>query len=86
MSYNCYLWLFPTVPWFGLQCVIVVYPDHTHLPFSPAAYAKIAATLLLLISLPTSNHMIGDSFLQLVCDLSATDHRSIWDRYTTSSE
>ena len=24
------LWLFLTVPWVGLQCVIVVYPDHTH--------------------------------------------------------
>ena len=27
------LWLFLTVPWVGLQCVIVVFPDHTHLPF-----------------------------------------------------
>ena len=27
------LWLFLTVPWLGLQCVIVVFPDHTHLPF-----------------------------------------------------
>ena len=26
------LWLFLTVPWVGLQCVIVVFPDHTHLP------------------------------------------------------
>ena len=25
------LWLFLTVPWVGLQCVIVVFPDHTHL-------------------------------------------------------
>ena len=25
------LWLFLTVPWFGLPCVIVVFPDHTHL-------------------------------------------------------
>ena len=25
------LWLIPTVPWVGLQCVIVVNPDHTHL-------------------------------------------------------
>ena len=28
------LWLFPTVPLVGLQCVIVVFPDHTHLLFS----------------------------------------------------
>ena len=25
------LWLFPTVPWVGLQCANVVFPDHTHL-------------------------------------------------------
>ena len=25
------LWLFLTVPWAGLQCVIVVFPDHTRL-------------------------------------------------------
>ena len=28
------LWLFPTVPWVGLQYVIVVLPDHTHLLFT----------------------------------------------------
>ena len=28
------LWLFLTVPWVGLQCVIVVFPDHTHLLFN----------------------------------------------------
>ena len=26
-------WLFLTVPWVGLQRVIVVFPDHTHLLF-----------------------------------------------------
>ena len=36
LSYGCLvtvngLWLFLTVPWVGLQCVIVVLPDHTHL-------------------------------------------------------
>ena len=25
------MWLFLTVPWLGLQCVIVVFPDHTYL-------------------------------------------------------
>ena len=24
------LWRFLTVPWVGLQCVIVVFPDHNH--------------------------------------------------------
>ena len=38
LSYRCIvainvLWLFLMVPWVGLQCVIVVFPDHTHLPF-----------------------------------------------------
>ena len=36
LSYRCIvtinvLWLFLTVPWVRLQCVIVVFPDHTHL-------------------------------------------------------
>ena len=35
LSYGCLvavnvLWLFLTVPWVGLQCVIVVFPDHNH--------------------------------------------------------
>ena len=29
------LWLFLTVPWAGLQYVIVVFPDHTHLLLMP---------------------------------------------------
>ena len=38
LSYGCLvavngLWLLLTVPWFGLHCVIVVLPDHTHLVF-----------------------------------------------------
>ena len=33
------LWLFLTVPWIDLQCVIVVFPDHTHLLFS--LFAKV---------------------------------------------
>ena len=36
LSYRCIvtinvLWLFLPWPWVGLQCVIVVFPDHTHL-------------------------------------------------------
>ena len=38
LSYRCIiiinvLWLFLRVPWIGLQCAIVVVPDHTHLHF-----------------------------------------------------
>ena len=28
------LWLFLTVPWVGLQCVIVAFPGYTHLLFN----------------------------------------------------
>ena len=27
------LWPFLTVPWFGLECVVVVFPGYTHLLF-----------------------------------------------------
>ena len=35
LSFGCLftvnvLWLFLTVPWLGMQFVIVVFPDHTH--------------------------------------------------------
>ena len=39
LSYRCIvsiinvLWLFIMVLWFGLQCVIVVFPDHTHFSY-----------------------------------------------------
>ena len=38
LSYRCsviinVLWLFLTVPWVRLQCVILVFPDHTLLLF-----------------------------------------------------
>ena len=36
----CGLCLFLTVPWVGLQCVIVVFPGHTHLLFAVCPRAK----------------------------------------------
>ena len=38
LCFNCFmtvnvLWLSLTVPWVGLQCVIWVFPDQTHLHF-----------------------------------------------------
>ena len=38
LPYRCHvtvnvLWPFLAVPWVGLKCVIVVFPDHTHLLF-----------------------------------------------------
>ena len=35
------VWLFLTVPWVGLRCVVVVFPDHTHLLFKVSKGAKI---------------------------------------------
>ena len=42
------LWLFLKVPWVGLQCVIVVFPDHTHLLLSVAAENKANSFIFLL--------------------------------------
>ena len=33
LKYVSVLWLFHTVPWVGMQCVIVIFPDHTYLFF-----------------------------------------------------
>ena len=42
------LWLFLKVSWVGLQCVIVVFPDHTHLLLSIAAENKANSLVFLL--------------------------------------
>ena len=39
LSYRCIvtinvLWLFLAMTWAGMQCVIVAFPDHTHVLFS----------------------------------------------------
>ena len=39
LSYRCIvtinvLWLFLAMTWVGMQCVIVAFPDHTHVLFS----------------------------------------------------
>ena len=52
LSYRCIvylnvIWLFLTEPWVGLQCVIVVFPDHSHLPYGysyPVAYHSTHTT------------------------------------------
>ena len=53
LSYRCnitihVLRLFPTVSWVGLQCVIVVFPDHTHLLFKLILLAESLTYILLL--------------------------------------
>ena len=36
------MWLFLAAPWIRLQCVIVVFPDHSHL----ISLIKVASTVL----------------------------------------
>ena len=50
LSYRCFVtlnvpWLFLTVTWVGLQCVIVVFPDHTNSLFNVCYYAYISMIL-----------------------------------------
>ena len=51
LSYRCItinvLWLFLTVLWAGLQCVTVVFPDHTHLLFGSKNNLRFSAFLFL---------------------------------------
>ena len=52
LSYRCIVtlnivWLFLTVPWVGLQYVVVVFPDHSHLLL--ASVRSKAVVLLLFI-------------------------------------
>ena len=58
LSYRCIVtinvqWFFLTVPWDGLQCVIVVFPDQTHLHLNEQVLKEFllsvkAATLIFL--------------------------------------
>ena len=40
------LWLFLTVPWVDRQCVIVLFPDHTHLLLEAKTKKKIYSIAL----------------------------------------
>ena len=40
------LWLFLTVPWVDLQCVIVVFSEHTHLLFSTVRVKPLFFSLI----------------------------------------
>ena len=44
LSYRCIvvLWLFLAAPWVGMQFVIVLFPDHTHLLFY-VIYQRVSA-------------------------------------------
>ena len=47
------LWLFLTMQWVGLQCVVVVFPDHIHLLFKQAF--TLERILLTIIQLTGQN-------------------------------
>ena len=56
LSYECLvtvnaLWLFLAVPWVGLRCVIVVFPDHTHLLFDELQSSFLLPCKFVLITL-----------------------------------
>ena len=54
LSFGCLvtvniMWLLLTVPWAGLLCVIVVFPDHTHLLFLSHTGSELLWSLLLIV-------------------------------------
>ena len=61
LSYRCIvtinvLWLFLTVPCVGLQCVIVVFPDHTHF------LTIVVKVISILLDFCCNLHMKGNHF------------------------
>ena len=59
------LWLFLTVPWVGLQCVIVAFPDHTHLLF---IRTYISDSLASNVAVPFKDYSQLESSLHLVAN------------------
>ena len=63
LSYICIvtinvLWLFLTVPWVGLQYVIVVFPDHTPLSFEACISQLIVVKHVYPLLMRTQNRLI----------------------------
>ena len=44
------------MPWVGLQCVIVIFPDHSHLLFSVDFYPVIWASIEILVLIVLSSN------------------------------
>ena len=53
--------LFLTVPWVGLQCVIVVFPDHSRLPFQLLSHFRSARSIINLKYVVYVNAYMGQS-------------------------
>ena len=54
------LWLFLTVPWVGLQCLIVVFPDHSNLLVSDTSIVRFVLILPFLTSVSHIRAMTCD--------------------------
>ena len=62
MSCDCLCYVisvFLTVPWFGLQCVIVVFPDHTHFFVFDQALHQVTRLENLVQLFNAESHAIG---------------------------
>ena len=64
LSYGCratvnVLWLFLTVPWVGLRCVIVVFPDYIHLLFMLSCQIELVHLYEILISCADSENSVS---------------------------
>ena len=71
LSYICIvtinvLWLFLTVPWVGMRCVIVVFPSNTNLPF--ATIIKLGLVLKLLSAIVKLRHIQPSCRLWTIVD------------------
>ena len=55
LSYRCIvtisvMWPFSTMPWVELQCVIVIFPDHSYLPFLFGVCSWLPVLVLCILS------------------------------------
>ena len=71
LSYRCIvtmgvLWLFFAVPWVGLRCVIVVFPDRTHFLFNEDFEKRGMPVLVCVVHYATMDLFICVGFLDLL--------------------
>ena len=62
-TYVIVMWLFLTVSWVGLRCVIVVFPDHTYLFDFVKSHAEIKEDKICLF---TKLHILASSSMSMM--------------------
>ena len=72
LSSRCYVtvnvvWLFLTMPWAGLQCVIVVFPDHSRLLFY--IIFNMNQFCQFYVNLKVNQHMRAPKIQAILCTL-----------------